>query len=65
MHVLKEMIKVENDFIHMRLPRKCRGKIVSVTIDLGNDVEKKMMLNKIKIDTTQWKFTRDEIYAES
>lgn len=65
MHVLKEMIKVEHDFIHMKLPRKCRGKIVSVTIDLGNDVEKKMMLSKIKIDTTQWKFTRDEIYAES
>lgn len=65
MLVLKERIKVEGDVIQMRLPKKYIGKFVNVTIDIEDDLRERMMLYKIKIDTREWKFNREEIYAEN
>jgi len=34
-----------------------------VVVKIESEVEKKLMIDSIKIDTSKWKFNRDEIYG--
>jgi hypothetical protein len=63
MAIVKSRIKVEDNMLNMKLPEEFRNKIVEVTVSLANEIEKKLMLDIIKIDTKKWKFNRDEIYG--
>jgi hypothetical protein len=65
MILLKDKIKPEDGVIHVRLPEAFRDKTVEVVVNLENEAAKKLMTDVIKIDTTKWRFNREEIYAAS
>ena len=63
MTVVKEKIKVRNGVLHMNLPAEFKDKMVEVVVKIESEVEKKLMIDSIRIDTSKWKFNRDEIYG--
>ena len=63
MTVVKEKIKAKNGILHMNLPDEFKDKMVDVVVKIESGVVKKLMLDSIKIDTSKWKFNRDEIYG--
>ena len=63
MIIVKETIKAKNGVLHMNLPDEFKDKMVEVVVKIEREVEKKLMIDSIKIDTSKWKFNRDEIYG--
>jgi hypothetical protein len=63
MTVVREKIKAKNGVLHMNLPDEFKDKMVEVVVKIESAIEKKLMIDTIKIDTTKWKFNRDEIYG--
>lgn len=63
MTVVKEKIKAKNGVLHMNLPEEFRDKMVEVVVKIESEIEKKLMIDTIRIDTSKWKFNRDEIYG--
>jgi len=63
MAIVKSRVKVEDNMLNMKLPEEFRNKIVEVTVSIANEIEERLMLDIIKIDTKKWKFNRDEIYG--
>lgn len=63
MTVVKEKIKAKNGVLHMKLPDEFKDKTVEVVVRIESEIEKKLMLDTIRIDTSKWKFNRDEIYG--
>jgi hypothetical protein len=63
MTVVKEKIKAKNGVLHMNLPDEFKDKMVEVVVKLESEIEKKLMIDTIRIDTSKWKFNRDEIYG--
>jgi predicted Zn-dependent protease with MMP-like domain len=63
MVVLKNRVKVEDGILHMKLPEEFKDKIVEVVIKVENEIAKKLLIDTIRIDTTKWKFNREEIYG--
>jgi predicted Zn-dependent protease with MMP-like domain len=63
MTVVKEKVKVKNGVLHMNLPDEFKDKMVEVVVKIESEVAKKLMIDSIKIDTSKWKFNRDEIYG--
>ncbi len=64
MLTVKNKIKAKDGILTMRLPDEFKDKIVEVVVTVESEIEKKLMIDTIKIDTTQWKFNRDEIYGQ-
>ena len=64
MLIVKDKVKVEDGILHMKLPDEFKDKIVEVAVKIEMDIEKKMLIDTIKIDTTSWKFDRDEMYKK-
>ena len=64
MLIVKDKVKVEDGILHMKLPDEFKDKIVEVVVKIEMDIEKKMLIDTIKIDTTSWKFDRDEMYKK-
>ena len=63
--IIKKEVKVENRILTIELPEEFKGQEIEITIRLKENIEKKEILaDQIKIDTTNWKFNREEIYAE-
>jgi len=44
----------------MNLPDEFKDKMVEVVVKIESEIEKKLMIDTIRIDTTKWKFNRDE-----
>ena len=63
MGILKSKIKVTDGILHMQLPDEFKDKIVEVIVKTEDEITTKLMINSIKIDTTRWKFNREEIYG--
>ena len=63
MTIVKEKVKIRNGVLHMNLPDEFKNKMVEVVVKIESEVEKKLMIDSIKIDTSKWKFNRDEIYG--
>jgi len=50
-------------FLTIELPEEFKGREVEITIRLKESIEKEILADQIKVDTTKWKFNREEIYA--
>ena len=63
--IIKKEVKVENRILTIELPEEFKGQEIEITIKLKENIEKEILADQIKIDTTNWKFNREEIYAYS
>jgi hypothetical protein len=59
---MKEM-KIDDKILTIELPEEFKGREVEITIRLKESIEKEILADQIKVDTTKWKFNREEIYA--
>ena len=62
--IIKKEVKVENRILTIELSEEFKGQEIEITIRLKENIEKEILADQIKIDTTNWKFDREEIYAE-
>ena len=62
--IIKKEVRVENRILTIELPEEFKGQEIEITIRLKENIEKEILADQIKIDTTNWKFDREEIYAE-
>jgi len=60
--IMKEM-KIDDKILTIELPEEFKGREVEITIRLKESIEKEILADQIKVDTTKWKFNREEIYA--
>lgn len=60
----KSRVKAEQGVIRIELPEEFKDKIVDVVVQTEDELTKKLLLDTIEIDTTKWKFCREEIYGE-
>ena len=63
MLIVKRESKVRNKLVMIELPEEFRDRDVEITIRLKRDIERDLLTDQIKIDTTKWEFDRDEVYA--
>jgi len=61
--IIKKEMKIDDKILTIELPEEFKGREVEITIRLKESIEKEILADKIKIDTTKWKFNREEIYA--
>jgi hypothetical protein len=61
--VIKKEMKIDDKILTIELPEEFRGQEVEITIRLKGSIEKEILADQIKVDTTKWKFNREEIYA--
>ncbi|MFZ3090223.1 MAG: hypothetical protein WA240_06355 [Nitrospirota bacterium] len=64
MIVVKEKIKAKDGVIHINLPDEFKDKTVEVVVRVESEIEKKLLIDTIKIDTKEWKFDREAIYGK-
>ncbi|MFH2220361.1 MAG: hypothetical protein ABII68_11980 [Pseudomonadota bacterium] len=60
--VIKE-VRVKDRTLQIELPEGFKDKSVEAIIRLKRDIEKEILADKIKIDTTKWKFDRAEAHG--
>ena len=63
MILIRQKVKVEDGIINIRLPDDFKDSVVDVVVKTEDDLSARLMLNTVKIDTTKWKFNREEIYG--
>jgi hypothetical protein len=56
-------MKIDDKILTIELPEEFKGREVEITIRLKESIEKEILADQIKVDTTKWKFNREEIYA--
>jgi hypothetical protein len=61
--IIKKEMKIDDKILTIELPEEFKGREVEITIRLKESIEKEILADKIKVDTTKWKFNREEIYA--
>ena len=64
MIVKQEKLKVKDNILQVRVPNKLKGKLVNITIEIEDNIIKYLLIDKIKIKTSHWKFNRNEIYEK-
>jgi len=64
MVIVKNKMKAKDGIIQIKLPDEYRDKTVEVEVRLENEIVKKLLIDRVKIDTRQWKFNREEIYGK-
>jgi len=62
--VIKKEMKIDDKILSIELPEEFKGQEIEITIKLKENIEKEILADQIKIDTTNWKFNREKIYAE-
>jgi hypothetical protein len=62
MLVLRKEAKVKDKILVIELPKEFNEQDVEIIIRLKSEIEKEILSDQIKIDTTKWKFNREEIY---
>jgi len=60
--VLKKEVRVKDKVLTIELPDEFRGKEVEITVRLKREIEKEILADQIQVDTTKWKFSREELY---
>lgn len=60
---VKNKIKITDGVLTLQLPDEFNDKTVDVIIKTENDLKEKLLIDTIMIDTTKWKFDREEIYG--
>ncbi len=60
--VVRKEIKVKDRIVHVELPEEFEGKSVEAIVRLKRNIEKEILADKIKVDTTKWKFNREEAH---
>ena len=60
--IVRKEIKVKNRILQMEFPEEFQGKTVETTIRLKRNIEEEILADKIRIDTTNWKFNKAEIH---
>ena len=60
---IKKEMKIDDKILTIELPEEFRGQEVEIIIRLKESIEKEILADQIKVDTTKWKFNREEIYA--
>ncbi|MBI4690052.1 MAG: hypothetical protein HY754_07265 [Nitrospirae bacterium] len=63
--IVKDKVKADDGVLHIKLPDEFKDKVVEVVVRLEDEIEKKLLLETIKIDTIKWKFNREEIYGRN
>jgi|YNPMSStandDraft_2_1061718.scaffolds.fasta_scaffold04898_5 hypothetical protein len=61
--IIKKEMKIDDKILTIELPEELKGREVEITIRLKESIEKEILADQIKVDTTKWKFNREEIYA--
>jgi hypothetical protein len=61
--IIKKEMKIDDKILTIELPEEFKGREVEITIRLKESIEKEILADQIKVDTTKWKFNREEIYA--
>jgi hypothetical protein len=61
--IIKKEMKIDDKILTIELPEEFKGQEIEITIRLKENIEKEILADQIKIDTTKWKFNREEIYA--
>jgi hypothetical protein len=56
-------LKYINKFLTIELPYEFKGGEVEITIRLKQNIEREILADQIKINTSKWKFNREEIYT--
>jgi len=62
MDIYKKESKVKDKILTVELPEEFRDMDVEVIIRIKKDIEKELLVDKIKINTKKWKFDREEIH---
>ena len=60
--VVRKDITVKDGIVQFEVPDEFEGKSVEAIVRLKRDIEKEISADKIKIDTTKWKFNRGETH---
>jgi hypothetical protein len=60
--VLKKEVRVKDKVLTIELPDEFKGKEVEITVRLKREIEKEILADQIQVDTTKWKFSREELY---
>jgi hypothetical protein len=61
MILIKDKMKAADGMLHIKLPDEFKDKTVEVVVKT-EEIANKLLSDTIKIDTTRWKFNREEIY---
>jgi hypothetical protein len=61
--IIKKEVKIDDKILTIELPEEFKGREVEITIRLKESIEKEILADQIKVDTTKWKFNREEMYA--
>jgi hypothetical protein len=61
--IIKKEMKIDDKILTIELPEEFKGQEVEITIRLKEGIEKEILADQIKVDTTKWKFNREEIHA--
>ncbi|AEH22441.1 hypothetical protein TOPB45_0332 [Thermodesulfobacterium geofontis OPF15] len=61
--IIKKEMKIDDKILTIELPEEFKGQEVEITIRLKESIEKEILADQIKVDTTKWKFNREEMYA--
>jgi len=62
MHVHRDTVKSEDGLLVIRLPKDFINKTLNVEVTVDEGLEDRLLLNAIRIDTSAWRFRREEIY---
>lgn len=62
MHVHRDTVKSEDGILVIHLPKDFINKILNVEVTVEEGLEDRLLLNAIRIDTSRWRFRREEIY---
>jgi len=60
--VLKKEVRVKDKVLTIELPDEFKGKEVEITVRVKREIEKEILADQIQVDTTKWKFSREELY---
>jgi hypothetical protein len=60
--VVRQEIKVKDRILQIELPEGFKDKSVEAIIRIKRGIEEEILADKIKIDTTKWKFNRTEAH---
>jgi hypothetical protein len=60
--VLKKEVMVKDKVLTIELPDEFKGKEVEITVRVKREIEKEILADQIQVDTTKWKFSREELY---
>jgi hypothetical protein len=63
MVIIKKDSLVKDKRVTVELPEDFNNKEVEITIRLKSTIEKDLLIDQVAIDTTKWKFNREEIHA--